>query len=56
MHDDSPLFDWTSDLSARTLTWLEVVASHARVLAAIEDTNVYSVSELRQIYATGEAD
>ena len=56
MHDDTPLFDWTSDLSARTLTWLEVVASHARVLAAIEDTNVYSVKELRQMYAAAEAD
>jgi len=56
MQKDNTLFDWTLEFSARP-TWLEVIASHARLLAATEEeTGVYRVGELRQLYATGDAD
>jgi len=56
MQNDKTLFDWTLDIAARP-TWLEVIASHARLLAATEeDTGVYRVSELRQAHAGADAD
>ena len=57
MQNDKCLFDWTFDIGGSVPTWLEVIAAHARLLAASDDdTNVYRVTELRQLHSAGNAD
>ncbi|HKE46285.1 MAG TPA: hypothetical protein VKB41_17240 [Steroidobacteraceae bacterium] len=56
MQNDKTLFDWTLEYASRP-TWLEVIASHAQILAASEEsTGLFPVGELRQAYAGHEAD
>jgi hypothetical protein len=57
MQNDNAMFDWTSELGSRAPTWLEVIASHARLLAASEDdTGLYQVRELRQLFAGADGE
>ena len=47
MHDETYMFDWTTDIAGSGPTWLEVIASHARMLSAIEDGDSYAAGEPR---------
>ena len=51
MEDDTSLFDCTTDIWGSGPTWLEVIASHAQALPAIDKREDVAEALRRQISA-----
>lgn len=56
MHKDARLPDWATAIAGAGPTWLEIVASHAQLLSAVDDrTDVPTRSASRTPRSTDES-